>query len=84
MSTAPKYPILIFWSDEDECFVADMPDLRYCSAFGDTPEEALAEILIAQEAWLESVQENGRPLPAPTDGPAIISAAREIGTRLTR
>ena len=78
MAGTPKYPILIFWSDEDECFVADVPDLRYCSAFGDTPEEALAESLIAQEAWLESAREHGRRLPVPTAGAAIVAAAREL------
>jgi predicted RNase H-like HicB family nuclease len=57
------YAIVIFYSDEDACYVADIPDLRYCSAFGDTLEEALAELLDAQQAWLESASKHGDPIP---------------------
>jgi predicted RNase H-like HicB family nuclease len=59
------YHINVFWSDEDGCYVADVPDLRYCSAFGDTQEEALREALIAKKAWLEAARETGRPIPEP-------------------
>ncbi len=41
------YHINLFWSDEDACWVADIPDLKYCSAFGDTPEAAVREIGVA-------------------------------------
>ena len=44
------YPINLFWSDEDGSWVADVPDLKHCSAFGDTPEEAVREVRIAEEA----------------------------------
>jgi predicted RNase H-like HicB family nuclease len=60
-----SYAIVIFYSDEDECYVADIPDLRYCSAISDTPEEALAEALIAKRAWLESSRKHGDPIPEP-------------------
>jgi len=50
------YHINIFYSEEDEGYIADIPDLKYCSAFGDTPEEALREVLIAKETWLEAAQ----------------------------
>ncbi len=53
------YHINIFFSDEDGCYVADLPDFEYCSAFGATPEEALAELRIAKEAWLEAAREKG-------------------------
>jgi predicted RNase H-like HicB family nuclease len=53
------YHINIFFSDEDECYIADIPDLKYCSAHGDTLEEALAEVVIAKQAWLEVWQEDG-------------------------
>ena len=43
----------IFWSDEDDCYVAAIPDLRFCSAFGDSPEAALAELQIARAVWIE-------------------------------
>jgi predicted RNase H-like HicB family nuclease len=46
--------INIFYSEEDEGYIADIPDLRYCSAFGDIPEGALREVLTAKEAWLEA------------------------------
>lgn len=60
---ATRYHINLFWSDEDGCWVADVPDLRYCSAFGDTPEEALAEIQVAMTGWLEAARELGKPIP---------------------
>jgi len=59
------YPIVIFWSDEDQAFIADTPDLRYCSAHGETPEEALREARVAQALWLEVACDDGRPLPEP-------------------
>ena len=48
-----RYSINIFYSEEDEGYIADIPDLRFCSAFGETPAEALAEVQKAKEAWLE-------------------------------
>jgi predicted RNase H-like HicB family nuclease len=56
------YHINVFWSDEDGCWVADVPDLRFCSAFGDTPKEAVREVRVATAAWLESA---GDPIPEP-------------------
>ncbi len=61
-----KYPIEIFWSDEDKCYIADVPDLKYCSAHGETQEEALKEIKIAMQAWIETVKEKDEELPAPS------------------
>jgi len=61
----PKYRIEIFWSDEDNGYVANIPDLRYCSAFGETYEEALSEVLVAMELHLETLEEFGRPIPEP-------------------
>ena len=59
------YHINVFWSEEDGQYVADIPDLAYCSAMGATPEEALSEVLIAKRAWLESVAEAGKAIPRP-------------------
>jgi predicted RNase H-like HicB family nuclease len=59
------YHINIFYSEEDECYVADLPDLRFCSAFGDTPTEALKELLIAKEMWLECSKERFDSIPEP-------------------
>lgn len=58
-----RYHINIFYSVEDQAFIADIPDLKYCSAHGDTPQEALAEVLIALESVIEMFEEDGRPLP---------------------
>ena len=65
------YHINIFWSDEDECYVADIPDLEYCSAFGDTPGEALAEVEVAKKAWLEAARDRGQTPPEPRHRPAL-------------
>ena len=64
------YHINVFWSDEDGCYVADIPDLAFCSAFGDTPEEALRQVRQAKAAWLESASERGNPIPEPRYRPA--------------
>ncbi|WP_293147202.1 MULTISPECIES: type II toxin-antitoxin system HicB family antitoxin [unclassified Microcoleus] len=57
--------INIFYSNEDEGYIADIPDLKYCSAFGETPESALQEVQIAKTAWLEAAQSAGKPIPEP-------------------
>ena len=69
------YHINVFWSAEDDAWVADIPDLQYCSAFGDTPQEALAEVLQAKDAWLESAHAHGDPVPPPRYRPAIYAAS---------
>ena len=58
-----RYHINVFWSDEDGRWIADVPDLRYCSAHGATPEEAVAEAGIAIDLWLETARETGVPIP---------------------
>ena len=70
------YHINVFWSDEDECYVADIPDLLHCSAFGPTPQEAVAEVITAKEAWLEAAAEAGKPIPRPRYRPAIYQVVR--------
>jgi predicted RNase H-like HicB family nuclease len=75
MTEYRDYHINIFWSDEDEGYIADIPDLKYCSAFGDTQEEALAEVLIAKQLWLEVAQEDGLPIPPARYRPVIYQAA---------
>lgn len=57
--------INVFHSDEDDGWIADIPDLDGCSAFGRTPEEALAEVLVAKSAWVEAAQARGRRIPEP-------------------
>jgi predicted RNase H-like HicB family nuclease len=60
-----KYHIDLFWSEADGAWVADVPDLRSCSAFGDAPAEALAEVEKAMEGWLAVAREDGLPIPEP-------------------
>lgn len=72
--TATDYHINVFYSAEDEGWMADIPDLRYCSAFGDTPAEALTEVLVAKQAWLAAAAAEGKPIPPPRYRPAIYAA----------
>jgi predicted RNase H-like HicB family nuclease len=60
-----RYAIVICWSDEDEGWLADVPDLKSRSAFGHTPEAAVAEVRVAMEAWLAAAREAGKPIPTP-------------------
>jgi predicted RNase H-like HicB family nuclease len=62
MAAMNRYAFIIFWSDEDGAWVADAPDLRSCSAYGSTPEEAVAELRIAVEAWLQAARARGLSL----------------------
>lgn len=69
------YHINIFSSEEDGGYIADIPDLPHCSTFGETPEEALSEVLKAKAAWLEAAIAEGKPVPSPTFRPAIYKVA---------
>ena len=69
-----QYHINIFYSDEDKCFIADTPDLENCSAFGDTPQRALEEMMIAQKLWLDDAKESGREIPKRNYRPIIYRA----------
>lgn len=68
------YHINVFYSDEDEAYIADIPDLTYCSAIGSTPEEAVREVQIAKAAWIEAAEASGRSIPVPLYRPAIYQA----------
>jgi predicted RNase H-like HicB family nuclease len=69
------YFISIFYSEEDSGYIADIPDLRYCSAFGSTPDEALREVQIAKQAWIEAAMAGGKPIPEPRYRPVIYQLA---------
>lgn len=69
------YHINIFYSEEDEGYIADIPDLAHCSAFGLTPETALKEVLKAKEAWIEAARANNKPIPFPRYKPVIYKVA---------
>ena len=65
------YHVNIFHSEADGGYIADIPDLEACSAFGATPTEALAEVELAKAAWLEAARAEGKPIPPPRYRPAI-------------
>jgi len=69
------YHINIFYSEEDGGYIADIPDLEACSAFGATPAEALREAEQAKAAWLEVARATGKPIPAPRYRPIIYQLA---------
>ncbi len=59
------YQITIRWSETDESYEAAVPALRTCIAYGDTPEEAVHEVAIAAELWLDAAHKHGKPIPKP-------------------
>jgi predicted RNase H-like HicB family nuclease len=65
------YHINVFYSDEDGGWIADIPDLVACSAFGKTPQEALREVVKAKAAWLEAAFAEHKPIPEPRYRPLI-------------
>jgi predicted RNase H-like HicB family nuclease len=65
------YHINIFYSEEDEAYIADIPDLKYCSASGATPEEALREVEVAKKLWLDTAKARNLPIPEPKYRPAL-------------
>jgi predicted RNase H-like HicB family nuclease len=65
------YHINIFYSEEDGGYIADIPDLEACSAFGKTPDEALAELHVARKAWVQAAKRAHRRIPTPRYRPAI-------------
>jgi predicted RNase H-like HicB family nuclease len=69
------YHINIFYSEDDGGYIADIPDLESCSAFGNTPDEALREVEIAKEAWLKAAKTKHKRVPAPRYRPAIYQLA---------
>ena len=66
MIDTTRYPSRVFWSDDDEGFIAEAPDLPGCSAFGETQPEALDELQAAIAAWLEAARAAGNPVPQPS------------------
>lgn len=65
------YHINVFFSDDDGGYIADIPDLKYCSAFGTTAEEAVREVQKAMKAWLRVAKNKGKPIPPARYRPAI-------------
>lgn len=70
------YHINIFYSEEDGGYIADIPDLVHCSAFGGTPDGALEEVLVAKDAWLRAARRNKKPIPPPRYTPILYKLKR--------
>ena len=60
-----KYEIILYWSVDDDAFIAEVPELPGCAADGSTRQEALANVEIMIQEWIETAQELGRPIPEP-------------------
>ena len=60
-----KYEIILYWSLEDDAFIAEVPELPDCAADGGTRQEALANVAVVIDEWLESAHQLGRPIPEP-------------------
>ena len=60
-----KYEIILYWSNEDEAFIAAVPELAGCSADGATRQEALANVELIIAEWVETARELGRTIPEP-------------------
>ncbi|MDZ7663766.1 MAG: type II toxin-antitoxin system HicB family antitoxin [Desulfotignum sp.] len=67
------YHINIFYSDDDEGYIADIPDLEACSAFGETPDEALHEVQKAKDLWIKAARARGQACSAPKISTGYIS-----------
>lgn len=77
------YHINVFYSDQDKCYVADIPDLQYCSAAGPSPDKAVREVMKAKSAWLKTAEKEGLSIPAPKYRP-ISPTTRKRQTRNTK
>jgi predicted RNase H-like HicB family nuclease len=60
-----KYEVIIYWSEEDEAFIAEAPELAGCAADGATYADALANVQVIIDEWIETARELGRPIPEP-------------------
>ena len=61
----PKYEVIIYWSQEDQAFIAEVPELPGCAADGKTYRQALANVEVVINEWIETATELGRPIPQP-------------------
>jgi predicted RNase H-like HicB family nuclease len=65
MSDNYRYEMIIYWSEEDQAFIAEVPELPDCAADGGTYQEALANVQVIIQEWIETAKELGRPIPQP-------------------
>ena len=62
-----RYEIILYWSEEDQAFIAEVPELPGCAADGETYQEALKNVEVIMQEWIETAKELGRPIPEPKD-----------------
>jgi predicted RNase H-like HicB family nuclease len=92
VTASNRYPAQVFWSKEDEGFIAVAPDLPGCAAFGESQEEALGELQDAIAAWIEAAQSAGNRIPEPSEpardaeysGKVLVRMPRELHGQLAR
>jgi predicted RNase H-like HicB family nuclease len=60
-----RYEVIIYWSEEDQAFIAEVPELLGCAADGKTHKDALSNVEVVIQEWIETARELGRPIPAP-------------------
>jgi predicted RNase H-like HicB family nuclease len=60
-----RYEIILYWSKEDQAFIAEVPELPGCAADGETYQEALQNVEVIMQEWIETAEELGRPIPEP-------------------
>jgi len=65
MTNNVKYEIILYWSNDDQAFIAEVPELPGCAADGASYQEAVANVELVIEEWIETARELGRPIPAP-------------------
>ena len=65
MQSDPRYEVIIYWSAEDESFIAEVPELPGCAADGPTYETALANVRVVIDEWIETARDLGRAIPEP-------------------
>jgi predicted RNase H-like HicB family nuclease len=65
MANDLKFEIILYWSKEDDAFIAEVPELPGCVADGATYQEVLANVEVVIREWVETAQELGRPIPSP-------------------
>ena len=84
-----KYPVEVFWSEEDEGYIALVPDLSGCSAWGETEEQALHEVQEASKAWIKAATKVGHVIPEPSlasnfSGKFVMRVPKSLHARLSR
>jgi predicted RNase H-like HicB family nuclease len=62
---SPRYEVILYWSEEDQAFIAEVPELPGCAADGPTYHEALTNVEVVMQEWIETATELGRPIPKP-------------------